>query len=397
MKKCLMVLAASTLIMFAACKKEDKGYTINGNQITFGVGLDTRTDDSKQSFNGEYKRIYFTTGDQMIVNDAPYSVIPKASENFPGSSSAFSPVGRVTVDVNPSGAYNFIYPAAIFAENAGQYNATFPAEVNLLNGKAANNDFNLIPEAVRPIWPMAFGIEDITSFEGNVILKNATSFVSPNFIYGPAWCNAAFSRFTNVLYGTDINTNVTISCPVLTVTDVVIRSSKKLTGAAHLDMESPEFPKMVMNSSISGTTRDVVVCHAPENTIVSENLATSQELQNVAGILPVPPMGEGTKKFQMNVYLECDLDVANYTETVTSEGTVRVYDGTTTSTHYYIKFVTNEQSITEPLVRAKRHMMNINFQTIGNGINGTYTVNDDGSITFPNGKLYMQTTRFTVE
>lgn len=382
MKKCLMVLAASTLILFAACKKEEnKGYTVNGDQITFGVGMDSRTDDDKQSFNGEYKRIYFTTGDQMFVNNAQYSVIPMEAPNYPGSTNAFSPVGRVTVDVNPSGSYNFIYPAAIFTENSGVYTATFPAEVNLLNGNAANNEFSLIPEALRPIWPMAFGIEDIATFYGDVILKNAVAFLSPNFIYGPAWCNVAFSRFTGVTYGTV--GEVTTPCPVLTVKDVVIRSSRKLTGEATLNMDSPEFPKMVMNGTLSGNARDVVVCHSPENTIITENNGTNQELLNIAGILPVAPMPEAevAKFFQMNIYLECDLDVVD----------------AATPTHFYLKFVTNEARTLDPVLRSKRYMLNVNFQTVGEGLNGQYTINDDGSITFPNGKLYMQTTPFTVQ
>ncbi len=346
-----MVLAASTLILFAACKKEEnKGYTVNGDKITFGVGMDSRTDDGKQSFNGEYKRIYFTSGDQMFVNNAQYSVIPMASpENFPGSTNEFSPAGRVTVDVNPSGSYNFIYPAAIFNENAGVYTATFPAEVNLLNGNAVNNEFSLIPEDLRPIWPMALGIEDIATFYGDVILKNAVAFLSPNFIYGPAWCNVAFSRFTGVTYGTV--GDVTTPCPVLTVKDVVIRSSRKLTGEATLNMDSPEFPKMVMNGTLSGNARDVVVCHSPENTIITENNGTNQELLNIAGILPVAPMPEETKFFQMNIYLECDLDVVD----------------AMTPTRFYLKFVTNEARTLDPDLRSKRYKLNDNYQTIGEG------------------------------
>ena len=56
MKKSLMVLAASAVILFAACNKEENnGYTINGDQITFGVGSGIPQDEGKQSFSGRFK------------------------------------------------------------------------------------------------------------------------------------------------------------------------------------------------------------------------------------------------------------------------------------------------------------------------------------------------------
>ena len=384
MKKSLIVLAASALILFAACKKEEnKAYTVNGNQITFGVGLDSRTDDGKQSFSGEYKRIYFTSGDQVFINNAACNIIPRPNDNFPGSSNSWSPVGAVTADVSADGSYNFIYPAAIFTENAGVYSATFPAEVNLLNGNAADNRFENIPEAVRPIWPMYFEIPDIETFEDQVLLKNAVAFLSPNFIYGPAWCNVVFSPLTNVNYGT-VN-DVTTPCPVLTIKDVVIRSNRKLTGAAHL-VTSATNPRMVMDGTVATGARDVVYCHAPANTIITENAGVNQELLNVAGILPIAPMNdEDNKTFQVDVYLECVLPVWD----AASE--------TATNTTYYLRFTSKEKSTADYISRTRRYMININFQTIGEGYTGNYRVNGDGSISFPNGQLWLQTTPFTVD
>lgn len=351
-----MIFAASTMLLFAACNKEENnGYTINGDQITFGMGMGEFQDEGKQSFNGEYKRIYFTTGDQILVNATAYGVYPQAS-SVAGTSSEFSPLASVTATASADGRYDFMYPAGIFTVNEGTYTAFFPQHIQALAGNAVDNNIDNIAANRRPIWPMYFGVANIDNFSGRVILKNAAAFLSPSFIYGPAWANVVLAPLTGAQYGTIDGTNY--ACPTLNVVDGVIKSNQKLWGNATLNYSNISSPKMEMVETLSGNARDVLYFDCPANTTVVEGSSSNnQEMTNVCGIIPVAPMmNNDTKTFQVRVALYVDVPINNV------------------NTRVFICYTSSENEVEEFQVkRARRYMMPINIQTVGDDFDNSYT------------------------
>lgn len=397
MKKSLMIFAASSMLLFAACNKEENnGYTINGDQITFGVGMDSDQTDGKQSFNGEYKKIYFTTGDQMLINGNLATVNPVANNRYPGSSAAFSPLARVTTGVSANGSYDFMYPATDFTiDENGVYNAYFPQRVQALSGNAANNDFSLIDANLKPLWPMYAGIEDINSFNSRqVLMRNACSWLSPSFIYGPAWANFVFGPLTGLTYGSNDENGTRISCPTMTVINGLIISNHKVWGSAHLDYSDRIAPKMVMDDVFNGEVEmfDTINFASPANALVVEgyNSQTSNEMMNVAGIIPVAPMQYGAKKFGV---------VSCFVVTLPID-----VDGEVVDTPVYVAFASNVKAVDTEIERNKRYMLETNFQTVdGDESEATYmngtaeryaaaVLDGEGAeIQLTNGVLYLST------
>lgn len=384
MKKYTMIFAASAMLLFAACNKtEDKGYTINGDKITFGIGMDQIRNNDKQNFNGEYKRIYFTSDDQAQINGDVSDVNPRG-----GSPSVEA---SVTATVNPNGTYHLFYPLGAYdaiTENAGAYTATatFPSEVILLNG-AENNHFSNWA-AMKPVWPMYEFIDVNDESTYDHLMLNAVSFLAPNVIYGPAWANVVFGPITGI---ENYNNN---TCPMMNVTDVVINSNNlNLTGSATLNYSNPRRPIMVMTGDAdNGGT---ITCHAQSLTnpgergyaeVVASASTTgsaNQEVLNVIGIVPIAPVNNvDDKDLQVTVYFNVTLG----------------------STTYYYKFVSDRKTTDVAFQRNLRNFLQINFQTIGDGGNGQFAYGanaTDGfyeSITFSgntgNGVLYRSTTQF---
>jgi hypothetical protein len=380
MKKSLMVLAASAAILFAACNKEENnGYTINGDQITFGVGSGIPQDEGKQSFSGAFKRIYFTTGDQMYVNGAVTDVRPQQASNATGSTANFSPFAKVTVTASSTGSYDFVYPFNTMTPGDNGYTATFPSGVQALNGNALNNDFNAPTNYplyfVQPIWPMYAHLASINDFTGQVQMLNTTTFISPSFIYGPDWANEVFSELTNVTYGEGT------PCPVLNIADGRIRSNFRLNGPAHLDVTVPTWPVMVMDApdaSYQANPYEIYFA-AHEGAVVTDGTETVGESQNIAGIIPIAPIeNRSEKKFRMFLGLNTTIN------------------GTT----YYLLFRTKTATRTATLERNIRYFLSVNMQTIGTALGdvavkapnyASDVVTNYSYIDFPNGRLFVTT------
>ena len=382
MKKSLMVLAASTMLLFAACNKEDNnGYTINGDKITFGMSMDDAQDQGKQAFHGPYKMIYFTEGDQIFVNHTPYAVVPQADPDMVGTTNTYSHLAHVTANISEDGRYDFMYPAGVLQYDGTNYTATFPNNVQALNGAMSNmfdNSIIVDPDySVLPIWPMYFGIEDIENFSGRVILKHACAFISPNFTYGPSWANKVFKPITGVTYD-----GATVACPEMYIYDARIKSNIPLYGPARLNYSNPQNPVMQITGAMPASGYQVLAFTAPANARIAEGNGQQEQL-NVAGIVPIAPAeNDNSKSFEISFTFTADLPVA------TADG------GTTTRT-FYMFFKTNPTTTYAPIKRNNRYWMEVNFQTLGNstvtytdGLEA-YTRNKGGEITFGNGTLYI--------
>lgn len=310
-----MVLAASALVLFAACKKEEvnKGYTINGDQITFGVGLAAPQDNEKQSYNGQEFRIYFTTNDSMIINGNHCVVIPEVLpqeiSTLPGTTTAFSPYARVTTTLS-AGAYDFYYPAKIFSTNeAGQYTATFPNDVRCLNMDLENNHFDsIIPtqdeqghwimSSGRPVWPMYYHINNLAT-DGNVVLKNTTAFLTPRIEYGPEFANKVFGPIYNAVYTVE-------NCPAITIWDGYVRTDSKITGPAHLDVTNPSNPTMVMDGQLNQGEYDVLHFDLEDNVGIV-NPSQNQSMR-MLGMFPIPASSElAERAWQMAVTITANV------------------------------------------------------------------------------------------
>jgi hypothetical protein len=380
MKKSLMVLAASAVILFAACNKEENnGYTINGDQITFGVGSGIPQDEGKQSFSGRFKRVYFTTGDQMYVNGVAYPVRPQQSANATGSTGNFSPFAKVTVTASSTGSYDFVYPVNTMNPGTNGYTATYPAGVQALNGNALNNDLNAPTRSARyfaqPIWPMYANLASIDDFNGQIMMLNTCSFISPEVVYGPGWANEVFSELTGETYGDGT------PCPVLNFNDGRIRSNIQLNGPAHLDVSDPTWPVMVMDApdaSYEANPYEIYFA-AHEGAVVTDGTEAVGETQNIAGIIPIAPIeNRSAKQFRMFLGLNTTIN------------------GTT----YYLLFRSNTATRTGSMERNLRYFLSVNMQTIGSTASAqaikapnyaSDVVTNYSYIDFPNGRLFVTT------
>lgn len=352
MKKYTVILAAFAMFAFVACNKEqEKGYTLNDNgTVNITIGCTAPENNAKQSFNGERMRIFFTAGDQIMVNEGIYDVSPRPT-TVAGTSSNMSNRGSVTVP--QSSDYHFYFTAQTYTVRTdGSYEVNMLSEVNLL-GNGVSNPFNANNQA----WPMYAECADLTTLgENGVMLLNAVGVISPTIIYGPEFCDAAFATLAGV---TSFQAN---ECPDLRVNHVIIRSNQKMTGTATLNTTDPTDPYIEMDGGPWMPTgqMDQVICHVtnPQNVLPTVG---EQQVLNVVGNLPIAPY-VNHPRYQMDIYFEVDIN------------------GTT----YYYMFETNTVQHNFATNRSLRDWLAVNFQTVGNTLP---TPNTDGSITFGNGTL----------
>ena len=356
MKKYTVILAAFAMFAFAACNKDnEKGYTLNDDgTVNITIGCTAPENNAKQSLNGERMRIFFTAGDQIMINgDAanPYNVTPTPT-SVAGTTDNMSNRASV-MNVPQSDNYEFFFTAQTYTVRPnGSYEVNMLSEVNLL-GNGVSNPFTNENQA----WPMYAMCNDLTTLgENGVMLMNAVGVISPTIIYGPEFCDAAFATLAGV---TSFNAN---ECPNLRVDHVIIKSNQKLTGTATLNKTDPTDPYIEMDGGQWMPTGqlDQVVCHVtnPQNLIPT---AGEQQVLNVVGNLPIAPYVQ-RPTYQMDIYFEVDIN------------------GTT----YYYMFETITKRHTDGTPRSMRDWLAVNFQTVGNTLP---TPNPDGSITFGNGTL----------
>ena len=353
MKKYTVILAALAMFAFASCTQDQqKGYTLNDNgTVNITIGCTAPENNAKQSFNGERMRIFFTAGDQIMVNEGIFNVNPKPT-TVAGTSSNMSNRGSVT-SVPVSTNYQFYFTAQTYTVRTdGSYEVNMLSEVNLL-GNGISNPFNEDNQA----WPMYAECADLDELgENGVMLLNAVGVISPTIIYGPEFCDAAFATLAGV---TSFNAN---ECPNLRVDHVVIKSNMRMTGTATLNTTDPTDPYIEMDGGewMPSGELDQVVCHVtnPQNMIPT---AGEQQVLNVIGNLPIAPY-VNRPTYQMDIYFEVDIN------------------GTT----YYYMFETITKRHNFATNRSLRDWLAVNFQTVGNTLP---TPNTDGSITFGNGVL----------
>ena len=350
MKKYFVILAVSSLIVFAGCKKENtnQAYSIEGNKIVMNIAGEIPTNNpTKQAWSGERLRIFFNSGDQININGTEHSLSCYPS-NIPGTSTSVSNYARVSCDLADD--YHLFYPANIYtvtpdnSTSPATYVATvaLPGEVSLINNDAMVNfaSMNNVP-----VWPLYTHLNDAalhptttgtTTEDGaRFELKNAVAIIAPEIIYAQEWAEVVFGG----TYATPAD------CPTLYVTDVVITCNEhSLNGASTLNTADPASPYLVMDDTIANGTNNKIVCHLDNPKEITGQAGVNQMLGNVAA--PVMYMNHN---FQVNIYF--------YT----------VIDGTTT----YYKYQSRQSRNILPLRRSYRTFFDFNFQTregIGQGV-----------------------------
>jgi len=345
MKKYFVILAVSSLIVFAGCKKENtnQAYSIEGNKIVMNIAGEIPTDNpTKQAWSGERLRIFFNSGDQININGTEHSLSCYPS-NIPGTSTSVSNYARVSCDLADD--YHLFYPANIYtvtpdnSTTPATYVATvaLPGEVSLINNDAMVNfaSMNNVP-----VWPLYTHLNDAalhptttttgaTTEDGaRFELKNAVAIIAPEIIYAQEWAEVVFGG----TYATPAD------CPTLYVTDVVITCNEhSLHGASTLNTADPTAPYLMMDDTIANGTNNKIVCHLDNPKVITGQAGVNQMLGNVAA--PVMYMNH---TFQVNIYF--------YT----------VIDGTTT----YYKYQSRQGRNILPLRRSYRTFFDFNFQTI---------------------------------
>jgi hypothetical protein len=364
MKKNLMIFAASTMLLFAACNKEDNDvYTINGDKITFGISMDEPQSADKQTYVGTTNRIWFDAGDQIYVNHEVCAVNPQSVAGSSATSSSLSYVGKVTATVSGTGRYDFVYPAASLQYDGTNYTGTFPAAVQAINSAVDNHldaSFPRFSNCQTPLWPMYYGISDISTQTNTIKLKNACSFIAPSFQYGAAFANAVFAPL--VAQGTEYGVNAVP--PSLNYMEGKIKSTIPLHGPAHLDYTDLQNPVMVMDATMPTAGFQILHIQGPRNAQVVYN--PNRQDWNIAGVVPVAP-------------------VTNVDMTIRMASSFWVNLGTDNDPlYYYMVYVTDEKTLEgASLLRNTIHELKVNFNTIGDQNDEWYTVTDNTTFDTP--------------
>ncbi len=398
MKKTFILLAASAMLL-AACNKEEStsenGYSIQGDKITFGVGMDNIQGEGKHYFDAAYNGIWFENEDSMLVNGTACAIRPIASTGYPSSSDTCSPIASVTAGLSASGAYDFVYPANRFSiGNNGQYETTFPTNIaDDYNGYVDEGSY-------KPLWPMYAGIADLATFHGTLRMRNACAFLLPHFNYDSEWANVVLSPYTGLRYTTldpewanahlSQYTGVQYSsCPNITCRGIRIFSNQKLRGPAHLDCSNPNYPIMVMDETIADDEREFIECgcNSDQPLSISCNTANGNGATNIGGIFPIAPReNNDAKTFRVKTFIS------------------------TSEPRLYMVFSSNESATTSQIKRNNQYLLDVNFAT---ATNYTYmpsgnthtaeayatTIRNGGTaeIQFANGTLYVSTDPIDLE
>ena len=293
MKKYLVMLAASSLLVFAGCQKESaqKPYTIEGNQVVFNIaGEAPSNSNDKQTINGG-QYLFFNTGDQILINGVA-STASCYRYNSLGSD-AVSPYAKVVAATADD--YTFYYPAQLFTEGdvAGQYIVNMPNHVSLVPNSSMYNFAGL---AYAPAWPLYAYIsaadmetptEATTTGEGTLFqLKNTYAVLCPAIDYSFAWANQVFGA----------NWETDAECPQLHVTNIVIYANKQITGPATINATDPTAPVLEMSTELT-SGYDKVICDLDGEFVLNADVNITRYLGNVS----IPPLPARTE-FKANIY-----------------------------------------------------------------------------------------------
>jgi len=392
MKKNLMIFAASTMLLFAACNKEDNNvYTINGDQITFGISMDEPQSADKQTYVGTNNRIWFNAGDQIYVNQVACLVNPQAVEGSSATSSSLSSQAKVTATISSTGSYDFVYPAGPIQFDGTNYTGTFPDAVQAINGAVNNQldaNFPSYPEHSTPLWPMYYGISDISTQTNRIKLLNACSFLAPAYIYGAEFANAVVGPF--VAPGTEFGVNADV--PTLNLKEVKVRTNIPLYGPAHLDYSTMSDPKMVMDATMP--TCGYQVLHMQMGSLVGTPIQYNPNMQrfDIPGMVPIAPRDNASMTLRMSSSFWVSLGP----------------DADGNPQYLWLCHVTNPKSIERAtLARNKVNLLKVNFNTIGDQDENdgwSYVTpradiiaNGEGVIRIAGGLLFVSRTRAHVE
>lgn len=293
MKKYLVMLAASSLLVFAGCQKESaqKPYTIEGNQVVFNIaGEAPSNSNDKQTINGG-QFLFFNTGDQILINGVASTA---SCYRYNGlGSDAVSPYAKVVAATADD--YTFYYPAQLFTEGdvAGQYVVNMPNHVSLVPNSTMYNFAGL---AYAPAWPLYAHITAAemetptaatTTGEGTLFqLKNTYAVLCPAIDYSFAWANQVFGA----------NWEADAECPQLHITNVVIYANRKVTGPAKINATNPTAPELEMLTALT-SGYDKIVCDIDGELVLNADVNITRYLGNVS----IPPLPAPTE-FKANIY-----------------------------------------------------------------------------------------------
>ena len=332
MKKYLVMLAASSLLVFAGCQKESaqKPYTIEGNQVVFNIaGEAPSNDNEKQTINGG-KFLLFNTGDQILINGVE-STVSCYRYNNSGSDavSAYAKVSAATAD-----DYTFYYPAQVFTAGdvAGEFIVNMPNHVSLVPNSSMYNFAGL---AYAPAWPLYAHITAAemetptaatTTGEGTLFqLKNTYAVLVPAIDYSFTWANQVFGG----------NWETDDDCPQLHVTNVVVYANKKITGPATINATDPTAPELQMTTALA-SGYDKIICDLDGELVLNADVNITRYLGNVS----IPPLPARTT-FKADIYF---------------------YIINADNTRTYYKYSSKTATSTFPSLRTNKDYMKFNFK-----------------------------------
>lgn len=346
--KNLFALAAGCMLLFAACEKRSETfYRVNGDRITFDVALDNPTTTGKQAFNGPAKRCFFTAGDSIYINHTGCAVTPIASATVPGSSATFSPMAQMTTTLSNDGSYEFAYPYSKISFSDSEWRAYLPEFVIAMDDNLSNYDISAargFNGGQNPVWPMYFSTQDIES-ENAVVLRNTCAFISTRLNLGPEWFNQNLSPTISECLG---ETYTFTSAPDLCVFTWYLTSSEWLSGDCYINKTNPSTPFLKISNDPTSTKNQYVFAYTPSGTWCYDNSHPgTQDVTNSLGVIPVIPLGQGPKNFQLRIGASFEID-----------------HGISVS----VTITTPMKTITDAIERNHLYYMNVNMVDANSGV-----------------------------
>lgn len=327
MKKYVVLVAAFAMVAFAGCKKEEKGL------VTLTVGVENEQNDAKQAYNEALNTVMFQAGDQIYLNEIPYSVSPLNGDIDPYTTTAASYKAQIR-GVNPT-AFSGQHFLAVYPVGANNIGVVYD-DIEDIYSVNMTSTCTMIPQNVvrdgdlqyastmsiqnnYRTWPLSnyYDCGDCFFQDGRQYFRllNDVAVFTPSVIYGYRWLQRVCE-----LLGETCNAE---NLPAMIVDKVEITTDDNhpISGMGYIaDIETAD-PHVVLDLRTSNT----LTAYADQY-VAPIACQRSNQAEIYVGNIPVPPF-YGDATVQMNTYFHITINNTTYHFKYTG-ATVNAVEGT---------------------------------------------------------------------
>lgn len=272
MKKVTFFAAAVAMLALASCNKEESG------MASLSMTKEAATSDDKQAYGND--RIFFTTGEDIIVNGVTYQLNASANRR---NATTFVHANSEGYKVN----YGNVYM------DGNQVKANFRSEVDMVPNLLENVEI----VAENNPWAMSAFVADAGQ---TFTLLHNVAYIAPTVKYGNEFINFMWGdNGKDQAYAGQVDANTT---PTLVLDKFVLTSSDmQFSGTATLGQSIYGEEIFIMDAAAQGENTLTVNADAPVQYSLPGDQSTSYRL----GAVPVCPMyympGVGLEAKHVNV------------------------------------------------------------------------------------------------